>query len=96
MTGRVSQCTKIAGARLVAVLACHFSLQNFIDADGITSVITHLLACNIRLEKLRFLFRLAMDLRYTDGARYEFAARSLDEVGRLVGGWLKVQRNAQA
>ena len=42
---------------------------------------------NLELEKLRVLFRLAHDLRLVDGRRYEFAARSLDEVGRLVGGW---------
>ena len=70
--------------------------ESLIEATYSRNPGPHLLACNIRLEKLRFLFRLAMDLRYTDGARYEFAARSLDEVGRLVGGWLKVQRDAQA
>ena len=46
---------------------------------------------NLRLEKLRFFFRLATDLRYLDKRRYEFAARSVDEIGRLVGGWMKVQ-----
>jgi hypothetical protein len=44
---------------------------------------------NLGLEKLRFLFRLAHDLRYLDHRRYEHAARSLDETGRLVGGWRK-------
>ena len=32
-----------------------------------------------------------MDLR-----RYEHAARALDEVGRMVGGWLKAHRATQA
>ncbi len=55
----------------------------------------HLLPCNLRLEKLRFLFRLAMDLRYLDLKRYEFAARAIDEIGRLVGGWRKASSSSQ-
>lgn len=41
---------------------------------------------------MRFLFRLSTDLRYLDLRRFEHAARSLDEVGRLIGGWVKVDR----
>lgn len=44
---------------------------------------------NLGVEKLRFLFRLAMDLRHLDRRRYEHAARSLDEIGRMIGGWRK-------
>lgn len=44
---------------------------------------------NLELEKLRVLCRLAHDLRLLDHRRYEFAARALDETGRLVGGWRK-------
>jgi len=49
----------------------------------------HLRAANLELEKLRFGIRLAKDLRHLDFSRYEHAARAIDEVGRLVGGWLK-------
>jgi len=51
-----------------------------------------LVRANLGLEKLRFLFRLAQDLRYLDLRRYEFAARSIDEIGRMVGGWRKASR----
>lgn len=44
---------------------------------------------NLKLEKLRLMFRLATDLKLLDLRRYEYAARHLDEIGRLVGGWLK-------
>jgi len=70
--------------------------ESLIEATYSKSPTPHLLACNLRLEKLRFLFRLAMDLRYLDLARYEFAAKAIDEIGRLVGGWLKAQRAAPA
>jgi len=51
---------------------------------------------NLGLEKLRFLFRLALDLRYLDLRRYEFAARAVNEIGRMVGGWRKASRATQA
>ncbi len=51
---------------------------------------------NLGIEKLRILVRLAGDLRHLDLRRYEHAARSLDDVGRLVGGWMKVDRAAKA
>ncbi len=44
---------------------------------------------NLRVETLRYFMRLAMDLRHLDMRRYEHAARSLDEIGRMVGGWAK-------
>lgn len=70
--------------------------ESLIEATYSRNPTPHLLACNLRLEKLRFLFRLSMDLHYLDIARYEFAARAIDEIGRLVGGWLKANRAAPA
>jgi hypothetical protein len=49
----------------------------------------HLRRANLGIEKLRFLLRLAADLRLLDRRRYEHAARTLDETGRLIGGWMK-------
>jgi len=49
---------------------------------------------NLALAKPRFLFRLARELHYLDERRYEFVARSVDEIGRLVGGWIKASRAA--
>ncbi len=50
---------------------------------------------NLGIEKLRFLFRLSKDLKLLDMRRYEHAARELDEVGRLIGGWRKADHAAQ-
>jgi len=48
------------------------------------------LACaNLGIEKLRFFFRLAVELHYLDRRRYQHAARTLDDIGRLIGGWAK-------
>ncbi|MBI1915475.1 MAG: diversity-generating retroelement protein Avd [Planctomycetes bacterium] len=44
---------------------------------------------NRRLETLRFQMRLSKDLQCIKLNSYHFVANALDEVGRLVGGWLK-------
>jgi len=48
---------------------------------------SHLRSANRMLERLRFQFRLAKDLKILNVRSYEFAARSLDAIGREVGGW---------
>ena len=47
---------------------------------------------NLDIDRLRLLLRLAKDLHCLDRRRYEYAARRLDEVGRLVGGWRRTHR----
>ena len=49
---------------------------------------------NVDLDKLRLLIRLSKELGYLDARRYEHAARRIDEVGRLVGGWRRVHGGA--
>ncbi len=44
---------------------------------------------NLLLEVLRFQMRLAKDLQCLKVESYAFAAKSIDEIGRLVGGWLR-------
>ena len=49
---------------------------------------------NLALEILRFQMRLAKDLQCLKVESYGFAARSIDEIGRLVGGWLRSRPEA--
>ena len=44
-------------------------------------------AVNLRLERLRHLFRLAKGARVCPFNVYESSIRSLDEVGRMLHGW---------
>ncbi len=53
----------------------------------------HLSRANLGIEKLRFFFRLALDLRCLDARRYEHAARCLDDTGRRIGAWRKAHRD---
>ena len=45
-----------------------------------------------RLVRLRYLLRLAVDLRYLPLKKQEYLAAQLAEIGRMVGGWGKEAR----
>ncbi len=64
-------------------------LEALIEATYTRERRSHLARANLGLEKLRFFFRLAVEMHYLDTRRYEYAARTLDETGRLIGGWAK-------
>lgn len=44
---------------------------------------------NLGLEILRFQMRLAKDQQCLRPTSYGFAAKAIDEIGRLVGGWMR-------
>ena len=46
---------------------------------------------NIRLEKIRILLRLSHDCRYLSHKGYEQVMKTINETGRMLGGWLKQQ-----
>jgi 23S rRNA-intervening sequence protein len=48
----------------------------------------HLLQADIRLEQLRIHWRLCRTLNLVEPGRYEHGVRLMDEVGRLLGGWI--------
>ena len=64
-------------------------LEALIEATYTRDRTQHLRRANLGIEKLRVLLRLAADLRLLDRRRYEHAARTLDETGRLIGGLIK-------
>ena len=69
-------------------------LEALIEATYTRDRILHLRRANLGIEKLRFLLRLATDLKVLDWKKYEFAARTLDDIGRFIGAWAKAH-NAQ-
>lgn len=46
---------------------------------------------NLRLEKLRVLLRLSQRLHFLDYKRFEYAMKQINEVGKMLGGWLRQQ-----
>ena len=49
---------------------------------------------SISIDKLRVLLRICHELGHLDHKGYEYAARNLDEAGRMTGGWVKQARQA--
>ncbi len=64
-------------------------LEGLIDATYTKEKIKALKKVNLKLEKLRFMVRMANDMHYINIGSYEFASRGINEVGKMVGGWLK-------
>jgi len=64
-------------------------LMNLVDATYEARNAGSLKAAVREVNRIRYLMRLAKDLRIVNIDSHEFAAKSLDEVGRMTGGWLK-------
>jgi hypothetical protein len=64
-------------------------LDHLIDAAYSRQKTTPLRHANLKLEKLRYLIRLSKDMKLISLKAYEFAARSMDAIGRSIGGWLR-------
>lgn len=75
------------GERMVAISLD--TLEHLIVATYDRDRAGPLQTANLGVEKLRHLFRIAFSLKCLDERRYEHAARQLDEIGRLIGGWKK-------
>ena len=46
---------------------------------------------NLGLERMRHLVRMCRDLNLSSPRQYRFASEQIDEVGRMIGGWMKQQ-----
>ena len=68
----------------------NLALDNFellIEARYSTARAQPLRQVNLNVEKLRLLLRLCHRQAFLDHRAFEHAITSLDEVGRMVGGW---------
>jgi len=64
-------------------------LELLISANYSREKIDCLRKANFKIEMLRFLWRLTLDLKYLNTRRYEYVSAMLNDIGRLVGGWIK-------
>ena len=67
--------------------------EALIDAGQGNNVKLALQRADSALMALRTYLRLAQDLRILSPGRYEYGARMVEEIGRLLGGWIKAQNN---
>jgi hypothetical protein len=77
----------VLGERLEGTL--YDLLETLVEARYTKERQALLYRANKKLEVLRFQVRLAKDLNCLEKNGYIFASKLVDEIGRLVGGWLK-------
>jgi len=63
--------------------------QMIVHANKLRQKREKLYEIDIALEKLRFLIRLAKDLKMLSVTKYGHHCARIDEIGKLLGGWLK-------
>ncbi len=72
---------------------CMIDIQKLIiQTNKSRNKIPNLFKLDIELEKLRLLIRLAKDLRFLSIKRYGNISEMINEIGLLLGGWIKSQK----
>lgn len=67
-------------------------LEKITEANRLNNKLPKLREADNIIEHLRILVRISKDMKFIDITSYEFASRSLNEIGRLLGGWIKQQK----
>ena len=66
-------------------------LKGTIQANQESNKLLYLKQISVDLDKLRILIRLSKDLKFISLRQYQFAADKINEIGRILGGWMKNQ-----
>ena len=64
-------------------------MENIISANSVVDKSPFFARTSLEIEKLRIFLRLAKDLSFLPFKRYEVISARLDEIGRMLGGWIK-------
>lgn len=64
-------------------------LTGIIAANGERDKVPSLKRVSASLDTLRILIRLAKDLKFISVKQYVFAAERVNEIGKMLGGWMK-------
>lgn len=64
-------------------------LEMLIEANYSKQKREILIKVNLKLDVLRFMMRIAKDMKYVSLNGYDFFCQSVIEIGKMVGGWLK-------
>ncbi len=65
-------------------------LENLVEAAYTKNKKTPLIQANRQLEIIRHLWRLSFELHVISSQTYEHGAKLINELGKQVGGWLKI------
>lgn len=68
-------------------------VEDIIEAKYSRIKVDILKRANLKLEKLRILLRISHSQKYLDNRGYEYSIKSIDESGKMLGGWIKQKEN---
>jgi four helix bundle protein len=68
---------------------------DLIEARYTKNKVHHLKAANLRLEKLRVLLRICYESQFLSHKGHEHAMYSINEVGKMLGGWMRTSGERQ-
>jgi hypothetical protein len=68
-------------------------LELFITANMSQSKIKFLIQADQKLTVLKILLRLSYEMQFVSINSYEYGARELVEMGKMLGGWIKQSKN---
>jgi len=66
-------------------------VEDLVEARYSKNKFSILRRANMNLEKIRILIRICFELQFLPKKSYEYASRSINEVGKMLGGWMKQQ-----
>lgn len=67
------------------------TLEDIVEARYTKNRFPILKRINLRMEKLRMIFRICYEREYLSAKSFEYAVKRLYEAGQMTGGWMKQQ-----
>ncbi len=64
-------------------------LKNIIEANQTTQKSPLFQKISVELDQFRILLRLSKDLHFVSIKQYQIAAEKINEIGRILNGWIK-------
>ncbi|MDO8482478.1 MAG: diversity-generating retroelement protein Avd [bacterium] len=64
-------------------------LKGIIQANSERVKLPYLKQVSVELDKLRIIIRLSKDMKFFAIRQYEFASVKINEIGKMLGGWIK-------
>ena len=91
-TQKFPKCSRFTLALRIENYALNI-IEDLVEARYSKNKIEILRKINLSLEKIRIMLRLSHKFRHLSTQSYEFACRSLNEVGSMIGGWIRQQES---
>lgn len=95
LTLTIYKCTELFPKHERFLLTARFKdicleiLSGIVQANEARVKSVHLERVSQEVEKLRILIRLSRDLKYLSFKKYENLSEEINEVGRMLGGWIR-------